>query len=163
MNLLLALLTILAAIGIVITSAQTILTAIFRRRRRDPFVLPPAASFVSILKPVCGLDDELEQNLQSFAHLRKVDFELIISAADPNDAALAVVDRFRRAHPALDVHVVVGGDRAIEDGNRKVARLIAAAREAHGDIVFISDSNVRVEPEDRKSTRLNSSHIPLSR
>src|ERR1051326_3094575 len=110
MNLVLALLTILAAIGIVITSAQTILTAIFRRRRSDPFLFPQAASFISILKPVCGLDDELEENLESFAHLRGVRFELIISVADPNDAALAVVERFRAAHRELDVRVVIGGD-----------------------------------------------------
>jgi len=152
MNLLFATLTIVAAIGIVLTSAQTILAAIFRRRRPDPFVFPQAASFISILKPVCGLDDELEENLESFARLRNVDFELIVSIADANDAALPVVDRFRASHPDLDVRVVIGGDRALEDGNRKVARLIAARKEARGDILFISDSNVRVEPDDLAKT-----------
>jgi len=152
MNLVIALFTILAAIGIVLTSVQTILTAIFRRRRHDPFVFPQAASFISILKPVCGLDDELEENLESFAHLRGARFELIISVADPNDAALAVVERFRAAHRELDVRVVIGGDPSLENGNRKVARLIAAQCEARGDVLFISDSNVRVEPDDLAST-----------
>jgi len=152
MNLVFALLTIVAAIGVVITSVQTILTALFRRRRHDPFVFPQAASFISILKPVCGLDDELEENLESFAHLRGVRFELIVSIADANDAALPAVERFRARHRDLDVRVVIGGDPSLENGNRKVARLIAAQREARGDVLFISDSNVRVEPDDLAKT-----------
>jgi ceramide glucosyltransferase len=36
--------------------------------------------------------------------------------------------------------------------NRKVERLIAAARAATGDILFISDSNVRVRPDDLAAT-----------
>jgi ceramide glucosyltransferase len=151
MTFVLTLLTIITAAGVAITTLQTIFTALFRRKR-DPFVFPQAASFTSILKPVCGLDDELEQNLESFAHLRGIDFELIISVADVGDAALDVVERFCRAHPDLDVRVVIGGDPSLENGNRKVARLIAAQREARGEILFISDSNVRVEPDDLAKT-----------
>jgi len=162
MNILLIALSIVTAAGLAITTLQTILTVIFRRRGRffgsgrpDEAAtrsFRPAASFVSILKPVCGLDDELEENLRSFARIRGVNFELIVSVADPGDPALEVVQRVRREHRELTMRVVVGGDRAFEDGNRKVARLIAAQREALGDIFFISDSNVRVEPDDLAKT-----------
>lgn len=144
-------LTILTAAGVVITTLQSILTVRFRRRREHPFS-PRAASFVSILKPVCGLDDELEENLESFASLRGVAYELIVSVADPRDPALEVVERVRRVHPELDLRVVIGGDPSLENGNRKIARLIAARREARGDILFISDSNVRVQPDDLAHT-----------
>lgn len=108
--------------------------------------------FVSILKPLCGLDDELEANLVSFAALRGMNYEVIFSVADRNDPALAVVERVRFAHPRAPFRVVLGGDPRLERTNRKVARLIAAERVARGDVLFISDSNVRVRPDDLTKT-----------
>ncbi|HUJ12761.1 MAG TPA: glycosyltransferase [Thermoanaerobaculia bacterium] len=135
----------LTAIGVVLTTLQTILTAVFRRRRF--FVrgrrFQPA---VSILKPVCGLEDELEENLESFARLQGIDYEVLVSVADPNDPALTVVRRFPQ------FRVIVGGDPELETGNRKVARLIAAAKHARGDVLLISDANVRVEADDLART-----------
>src|ERR1700758_3352827 len=115
------LLPILTGIGVVLTTLQAILTAIFRRRRffveGRPFL--PA---VSILKPVCGLEDELAQNLESFMRLRGVDYEVLISIAAPNDPALPVVRHVVERAPHF--RLIVGGDPLLETGNRKVARLI---------------------------------------
>jgi ceramide glucosyltransferase len=80
--------------------------------------------------------------------LRGIDYEVICSVADRNDPALAVLERVRFAHPLAPFRVVLGGDPRLEQTNRKVARLVAAEREARGDIIVISDSNVRVEPDD---------------
>ncbi|MEI4927021.1 hypothetical protein Q8G50_31390, partial [Klebsiella pneumoniae] len=80
----------------------------FSRRRR-----------VSILKPVCGVDDDLEANLESFANLRGVDYDVIVSIADPGDAARPIAERVARRH---GWKLVVGGDPAREHGNRKIAR-----------------------------------------
>jgi len=138
---------ILTAVAAVVTAIQTVLMLLFRRRGRF-FGPAPRASFprgVSILKPVCGVDDDLEANLESFAHLRGVDYEVIVSIADPGDAARPIAERVARRH---GWKVVVGGDPSRERGNRKIARLIAAMPHARGEIIFISDSNVRVEPDD---------------
>ena len=137
----------IVVLGVVLTTLQSILVAAFRRRSRLPS-FPRADSFVSILKPVCGLDDELEENLASFARLRGLRYEIIVSIADAADPAVSVVDRVRGAHPDLPLRVVIGGDPRLEDGNRKVARLIAAQAVACGELFVISDSNVRVEPDD---------------
>jgi len=145
---------VLTAAAAVMTTIQTALTLLFRRRGRffgrGPRVSFPRAGFsrrrrVSILKPVCGIDDDLEANLESFAMLRGVDCEVIVSIADFSDAARPIAERVARRH---GWKVVIGGDPAREHGNRKVARLIAAMPHARGDILFISDSNVRVEPDD---------------
>jgi ceramide glucosyltransferase len=155
-------LSIMTALGVAITTLQALLTFLFRRhgrffaeglrRRAATKSSPRAGSFVSILKPVCGLDDELEENLESFTRLRAVNYEVIVSIADANDAAMETVERVRAAHPHVAWRLVIGGDPRLEDGNRKVARLIAAARAARGDVLFISDSNVRVEPDDIAKT-----------
>jgi ceramide glucosyltransferase len=154
----------LVVIGILLTTLQTFLTWRFRSRRilrgatlgmtaveSTPLVLDPCC-VVSIIKPVCGLDDELEQNLESFTRIRGVSHEIILSVADGHDPALAVIERVRARHPLAPFRVVIGGDDELERGNRKVARLIAAAPHATGRILFISDSNVRIEPDDLAGT-----------
>ena len=155
------LLSIAAAIGLVLTTIELLAVALLRRHDR-PFVEGPrpraagtssspragSTPTVSILKPLCGLDDELEANLESFARVEGVTFELIASAADPADPAVAVFDRVRARHPGAPFRLVVGGAVAGDPKNRKVERLIFAAREARGKILLISDSNVRVGRDD---------------
>ncbi len=142
---------LLALFGTVITTVQALLVRRFRRTRipfGDGLPFRRADSFLSILKPVCGLDDELEENLVSFTQMRGVCHEVIISAEEWNDPALDVARRVMRAHPLAPFRIVV--DEGSRSGvvNRKVERLIAAARIAKGDILLISDSNVRIESDD---------------
>ena len=150
---------IVSGAGVVISTMQTVLTLVFRRRggffgaglRRQAGTIAfhPAVSrrpFVSILKPVCGLEDELRENLLSFLHLHGVDYEVILSVADADDPALPVIDEIMRAHPTSPFRLVVGGDPRFERTNRKVARLVEAEKYARGETVFISDANVRIEP-----------------
>ncbi len=108
--------------------------------------------FVSILKPVCGLDDELEENLLSFTSLRGMRYEVIVSAEEWEDPALEVVRKVMRAHPFAPFRIVVDAGSRSGVVNRKVERLVAAARVASGDVLFISDSNVRVGPDDLART-----------
>lgn len=137
---------ILAVAGAIVTTAQAVLAWWMCRRDHSPS--PGHPSFVSILKPVCGLDDELEENLLSFTNLRGVKYEVIVSAEDGDDPALEVVDRVRQAHPGAPFRVVVDGGSRTGVVNRKAERLIAAAEVAAGQVFVISDSNVRVEPDD---------------
>ena len=138
---------LVALVGVVITTIQALLVWRFRMQRRTGFS-PSCVEFISILKPVCGLDDELEENLISFTRLRGIRYEVIISAEEWEDPALEVVRRVMRTHPFAPFRIVVDGGSRSGVVNRKVERLIAATREAKGDVFFISDSNVRVEPDD---------------
>ena len=155
------LLAALALAGLVITSLPVALLERLRRRRR-PFSRGPrgrasapsprAASTpdrprLSVLKPLKGLDDGLEENLASFAALRGIDYEVVLSVADAGDPALDVVDRIRARHPEAPFVLVVGGAPEGRIGNPKVARLVAASRVARGDLFLVSDSNVRVAPD----------------
>jgi len=139
----------LAFLGVVITTVQVLLVRRFRARRGPVCDRP---EFISILKPVCGLDDELEENLLSFTNLRGMRYEVIISAEEWEDPALEIVRRVMRAHPFAPFCIVVDGGSRSGVVNRKVERLVAAARVASGDVFFISDSNVRVEPDDLART-----------
>lgn len=144
----------LALLGTIVTTIQALLTRRFRKTLL-PFVegLPSRqADLVSILKPVCGLDDELEQNLLSFTALRGIRYEVIVSAEEWSDPAVELVRRVMREHPAAPFRLVVDAGSRAGVVNRKVERLIAAAAVAKGNILFISDSNTRVEAVDLAAT-----------
>jgi ceramide glucosyltransferase len=99
---------------------------------------------VSILKPLAGADDELEENLASFATLDYPDYEILFGVASMDDPANAVVQRFLRRPGYRRARLLLTDpDEAM---NPKVAQLLALERAATGEVVVVSDSNVRVTP-----------------
>ncbi len=126
-------------VGILVLVAvqSAILTAHLRRRDVPARPLPA----VSILKPLCGLDDELKANLISFMEQDYPRYEMLLgvrSAADPAyPLARAIAGAF-----AGRVRVVVQQGEA--GMNPKVNQLIGLARAARYPILVVSDSNVRV-------------------
>src|SRR5215471_8476160 len=105
-------------------------------------VATPVRPRVSIIKPVSGIEDGLEINLASFANLAGPSYELIISVAEPDDPALPIIEKVLPLFVEGTVRVIIGGATRMD--NPKVERLVAGARQAVGDILLISDSNVKV-------------------
>jgi ceramide glucosyltransferase len=108
---------------------------------RPSLPTPTRTPRVSILKPLAGTDDELADNLASLADLDYPDYEILIGVASADDAAFTVARRFVAQ---------VGPDKArlfmtdpSEATNPKVAQLLTLERMATGEILLISDSNVR--------------------
>jgi ceramide glucosyltransferase len=114
------------------------------RWRRRPGAIPERAPRVTILKPLAGVDDDLEANLESFAALDYPAFEILLGVSSASDPAYEAARRFVRAHPRLSARVVLTDpDAAV---NPKVAQLIGLDARATGEVVVVSDSNVRVSP-----------------
>jgi ceramide glucosyltransferase len=141
-----------ALAGTLLLTLQVALTRRLLRQRRVANASPARRPFVSILKPVCGLDDELEENLQSFARLEGIEYEVLVSAEEWSDPALAVVRRVMTEYPDAPFRIVVDPGSRAGVVNRKVERLIAAAAVARGEVFFISDSNARVTSRDITET-----------
>ena len=78
------------------------------RGKRLPEHTPP----VTILKPLKGLDEELEANLRSFFHLDYPVYQLIFGIAEANDPAIAVVQKLIEEYPDHDARLVVGARRS---------------------------------------------------
>jgi ceramide glucosyltransferase len=116
------------------------LVAVARATRRTR-VLSATAPAVSVLKPLCGADAELERNLQSFFEQDHSEFELIFGLTDANDPALALVERVRARYPGVRSRIIVhSGAGAL---NPKVDNLVGLLPLAAHDLVLVSDSNVR--------------------
>ncbi len=99
---------------------------------------------VSILKPLAGVEDELRENLESFVGLLGPTYELLLGVASEDDPAAQVARAFVRAHPEIDAKLVVTDPSAAI--NPKIAQLLGLYRHAVGDVIVISDANVRVTP-----------------
>lgn len=103
--------------------------------------LVPAPRAVSVLKPLCGNDAELERNLESFFEQDHPRLELVFGVVSANDPALAVVERVRMRYPGVPCQIVVhDGAGAL---NPKVDNLVGLLPRARHDLVLVSDSNVR--------------------
>ncbi len=129
-----------AALGLAVLAAQC---AVLRRHLSRPTPAPRRTPPISVLKPLCGLDDGLEENLATFAALDWPEYEVVLgvrSAADPAyPLARAAEARWpRRFRVALQ--------RGEPGLNPKVNQLVTLARAAQHDLLVVSDSNVRVEP-----------------
>jgi ceramide glucosyltransferase len=105
--------------------------------------MPSAHPSVTVLKPMHGDEPELYENLESFcAQAYSGRIQLILGVQDPADPALAIAQRLQRAHPDQDIVVV--SDPTVHGANRKIGNLINMAARATGEIVVISDSDVRL-------------------
>lgn len=129
-----------AASGLAVVALQTV---ILRRHLRQPALLPGATPPISILKPLCGLDDGLEANLASFAALAYPAYEVVLGLRNARDPAWPVAREAARRWPGRFRVVLQRGEPGL---NPKVNQLVTLARAAHHDILVVSDSNVRVDP-----------------
>src|SRR5208337_2323931 len=99
----LRLLLIVGAAGLVTSTGYLLLVVIasvrFRReeRRWTDAALPP----VTLLKPVRGMEPDLEANLTSFFEQQYPSFEIIFGARHADDPALEVVRRISSKHPSV--------------------------------------------------------------
>ncbi len=141
------LLGLIAAIAVVVTLfAMASLFWVTRRRRGLVEHMPP----VSIFKPLKGLDEGLEGNLRSFFELDYPTFQLLFCVADPDDPAIALVQRLVREYPDRDARLVVGCPAF--GLNPKVESLSALEPYRKHDVILISDSNVRARPSYLRET-----------
>lgn len=108
-------------------------------------VHPPALASpepISILKPLAGLDLDLETNLRTCFEQDYPIFEILFAARKEDDPALAVADKLRKQYPGVPCRIFITGEPPYP--NAKVYSLDRMLREAANDLVVMSDSDVRV-------------------
>ncbi|HYP57164.1 MAG TPA: ceramide glucosyltransferase, partial [Beijerinckia sp.] len=92
----------LISIGIVMVRA---------RPRRTPLPPPARAAGVSLVRPVCGLDNFCEETLGSSFLLDYPSYEVIFCVARGNDPVVPLVRRLIETHKNIPAQLIVGDEK----------------------------------------------------
>tara|TARA_Y100001936_G_scaffold253969_1_gene322868 strand:- start:9323 stop:10486 length:1164 start_codon:yes stop_codon:yes gene_type:complete len=138
----LALSLFLFSVGYMVIAIGGVL--IFGRRIRKE---PPASNdlSVTVLKPICGIEHELADNLRSFCRQEYGQHQLIFGVRDKNDPAIPIIETVIKEFPERDIELVI--DDQIIGSNYKISNLANMAKYAKHDVFVISDSDMRVRPD----------------
>jgi len=106
---------------------------------------PGAQPAISVLKPLCGHDDGLEENLRSFFVQNYPEYEVLFGVHRQDDPAVPVVEKIISEFDGrISARLIVTGESPIP--NAKAFSLNRMVREARHDVLVMSDSDVRVTP-----------------
>ena len=108
-------------------------------------VAPRVAPAVTILRPMKGLDPEADANLLSLVEQDyRGPVRVVLGADSEADPSIAAARALQAARPDRDIVIVA--DPTQHGTNRKLSNLINMAPHATGEILVISDSDVRLPP-----------------
>ncbi|MCR4396766.1 MAG: glycosyltransferase [Candidatus Saccharicenans sp.] len=141
-------LTIILSLSGLYLVLMTFMTIIHRPRkssgsdksnREQDFRYPP----VSILKPIRGVEDDLEANLESFYRLDYPVYEILFAVDDWQDKAVEIIRRVSERYPRVRTRILATGHHSTE--NPKIHKLDFMEKQSYGCLLWVADANVRVE------------------
>ncbi len=144
----------LAAILLVLVGGSLVfcllaVIAAVRYRAVRPAPLGPdawnVAPAISILKPLSGAEEGLEENLRSFFEQCYPDFEILLAVRSAQDAAVPIAERLRARYPAVPSRMMVTGEPPYP--NAKVYSLDSMLAAARHRLLVMADSDTRVTPD----------------
>lgn len=110
--------------------------------------LPPATNTppISILKPLCGRDEGLEDNLRSFFAQDYPSFEVLLAVHRESDPAVEIAEKVIEEFAGkVSGRLIVTGESTIP--NAKSYSLNRLVREARHELLVMGDSDVRVQAD----------------
>jgi ceramide glucosyltransferase len=136
----------LGVASLVLAAAYTLLALVAvlvwgRRKVTGAAVKLPA---VTVLKPLCGAEPGLYENLRTFCRQDYPEYQIVFGLGDEADPALAVVARLVAEFPTLPIDVVI--DPRQHGHNRKISGLINMLEHARHDVLVMADSDTSVGP-----------------
>ena len=104
---------------------------------------------ISILKPLSGLDDGLEENLRTFFTQDYPDFEILFAMRTDADPAHALVELLRAHYPNVPTQLILTGEPPWP--NAKSWSLHQMQQRARHSLLVMSDSDIRVDSQMLKT------------
>jgi ceramide glucosyltransferase len=130
----------IAAVAAAYQLAAILAAWMHRRRKAAPSPFTPS---VSILKPVRGADPGFYEAIRSNLQQDYPDFELLAGVSDPEDPAIAVLERLRREFPARPLRIL---HTRPATPNAKAGVLAELERASSGSVLILADADIQVPP-----------------
>jgi ceramide glucosyltransferase len=121
------------------------IAAIRARPRPTPLAPPRAAPGVSVIRPLCGLDNFCEETLESSFRLDYPTYEIIFCVARANDPVVPLVQHLIANHPGKSARLIVGDEKV--SANPKLNNCVRGWDAARHDWIILADANVLM-PKD---------------
>ena len=112
----------------------------FPKRARLSQTLPP----VTVLKPLCGAEPGLYEDLRSFCIQDYPEYQLIFGMRDQSDPARSVAERLQAEFPELPIRIVINPQ--LHGHNCKISNLINMLQFAEHGVLTMADSDGSVDP-----------------
>ncbi len=106
---------------------------------------PGHAPAVSLVRPVCGIENYVEETLASAFALDYPRYEIVFCVASAQDPVVPAVRRLMAAHPEVPARLLVGNEK-ISD-NPKLNNVYKGWRGAAHEWIVLADSNVFMPPD----------------
>ena len=133
-------LLLLVVAGAVVYSLLSILAAWRYLAARPPAL--KSIEPISVLKPLAGLDLDLESHLRTFFEQDYTAFEILFAVRSGDDPAAQVVSQLQKQYPNIPTRLIVTGEPPYPNGKvYSLERMLAAAA---NDLVVMSDSDIQV-------------------
>jgi ceramide glucosyltransferase len=127
------------AVGVIHAASIVIAIVRFRRSARLGSI-PDAYPPVSLVRPLCGIDNYAEDTLGSTFELDYPRYEIVFCVASSADPVLPLVERLMAEHRRFDARLLIGDDRV--SPNPKLNNVVKGWRAAAHQWIIIADSNV---------------------
>jgi ceramide glucosyltransferase len=135
----------LVALAFAAGYAVLVLIAAVLWQRRTSATASSELRPATLLKPLCGAEPRLYENLRSFCHQDYPEFQVVFGVCDASDPALSIVQRLRADFPSLPIDVVINPQQ--HGSNRKVSNLLNMLERARHDLLVMADSDCFVGPD----------------
>jgi ceramide glucosyltransferase len=116
-----------------------------RRPAARDLLCVEALPAVSLVRPLCGIDNHAAETLRSTFRLDYPDCEILFCVASASDPVVPLVRAMMAEHPDAGARLLIGDDRA--SNNPKLNNVLKGWRAARHDWIVLADSNVLMPPD----------------
>lgn len=123
--------------------AATAALALFFSKKPRPSTSNLSWPKVSLIKPVCGVEKNLRENLETALRQDYPDYEVIFAVQSKNDPALPVLQKIKGAKIIID--------ETAPGPNGRLVNIYNGSKHAAGEILVFSDSDMFLRPDYLKT------------